>query len=239
MDAQQIFQNLKSQLKSRGLTYRELGKLIGLSEPSIKRLFGQSDMDLSRLLQICRALDINLSDLTAGAETLPHRLSQGQEATLASDEKLFIFFVLLTRKWTTKQILSSYRFSPAEANKYLNQLARLKLIEWLPQDRVKLKVSDKVEWMVGGPIMQMHERTVQKDFFEYRFQIGGERLTFMTWEVSSSTLEIMGRRWDRCMKDLEAIASADYSLDKKQTQSVALLAGLRPWILPSIGRLKR
>ena len=40
-DSERIVEVLKQVLKERGLTYRELGARIGLSEPTVKRMFSK------------------------------------------------------------------------------------------------------------------------------------------------------------------------------------------------------
>src|SRR5690348_8644776 len=50
-----IVRELKRMLKARGITYAQLGKLIGLSEASVKRVFSRSTLTLQRVEAICKA----------------------------------------------------------------------------------------------------------------------------------------------------------------------------------------
>jgi AraC-like DNA-binding protein len=43
---------LRAELRAAGITYKTLAERIAMSESSIKRMFGQKDMTLSRLAQI-------------------------------------------------------------------------------------------------------------------------------------------------------------------------------------------
>jgi DNA-binding Xre family transcriptional regulator len=54
---------LKKELKLHGLTYKEVGIAIGISESSVKRIFAEKDFSLKRLDQICQLMDIEISDL--------------------------------------------------------------------------------------------------------------------------------------------------------------------------------
>ena len=54
---------LRAELRAAGITYKMLAERIAMSESSIKRMFGQKDMTLSRLAQICQAAGIALEDV--------------------------------------------------------------------------------------------------------------------------------------------------------------------------------
>jgi transcriptional regulator with XRE-family HTH domain len=53
-----IVASLKRIMKSRGVTYAQLARDIGLSEPSIKRILSRATLTLQLLEQICGALDV-------------------------------------------------------------------------------------------------------------------------------------------------------------------------------------
>ena len=48
-----IINSLKRLMKSRQITYRELGRRIRLSEASVKRIFSRATLTLARLDDIC------------------------------------------------------------------------------------------------------------------------------------------------------------------------------------------
>ena len=54
---------LRAELRAAGITYKMLADRIAMSESSIKRMFGQKDMTLSRLAQICQAAGVNMEDV--------------------------------------------------------------------------------------------------------------------------------------------------------------------------------
>lgn len=56
--ASRLFDVLRTEIKGAGLTYRELARRIGISESSVKRIFSEQDMPLSRLVEICAAVGI-------------------------------------------------------------------------------------------------------------------------------------------------------------------------------------
>ncbi|MFP5392012.1 MAG: helix-turn-helix domain-containing protein, partial [Gammaproteobacteria bacterium] len=58
-----VLQVLRAELRAAGITYKALAERIGMSESSVKRMFGQKDMALSRLAQVCKASGIPMEDV--------------------------------------------------------------------------------------------------------------------------------------------------------------------------------
>ena len=54
--AAELMDQLKHELKSNGVTYKDVGEALEISESSVKRLFRDQDMSLSRLERICGCL---------------------------------------------------------------------------------------------------------------------------------------------------------------------------------------
>src|SRR5687768_10733054 len=98
-ETKRMIETLKRCLRSRGMTYRSLGRSLGLSESSVKRLFAHESFTLNRLERICSALDMTVADLvrmTSGTPTTePYSLTLEQERVLASDSSLLACFYLL------------------------------------------------------------------------------------------------------------------------------------------------
>ena len=64
-----VLQVLRAELRAASITYKALAERIGMSESSVKRMFGQKDMALSRLAQICKASGIAMEDVLRRAAT--------------------------------------------------------------------------------------------------------------------------------------------------------------------------
>lgn len=73
-ESAQIIEVLKRTLKSRGITYRDLARRIGLSEASVKRIFSAETFTLERLETICMAMGMSMSEIVRMAsESLSYR----------------------------------------------------------------------------------------------------------------------------------------------------------------------
>jgi len=90
---------LKRLLRARGMTYRDLGQALDLSEASIKRLFAKEALTLKRLEEICGCLDVDLFEVTKVARSQSSQaqeLTIEQEAALAADARLLgVFYLVL------------------------------------------------------------------------------------------------------------------------------------------------
>ena len=63
VETTRIVRELKRLLKARGVTYADLGRRIGLSEASVKRIFSRRTMTLGRLERICGAIDATVFEV--------------------------------------------------------------------------------------------------------------------------------------------------------------------------------
>ena len=81
----QLVATLKRRLKIEGMTYRDVAKAIGMSEPSVKRLFASGRFTLERIVEISHLIGFTLAELAHEAtvsETRLHTLSEAQEKEL-------------------------------------------------------------------------------------------------------------------------------------------------------------
>ena len=134
---------LKRLLRARGMTYRDLGQALDLSEASIKRLFAKEALTLKRLEEICGCLDVDLFEVTKVARSQSSQaqeLTIEQEAALAADARLLGVFYLVLNEWHVPDILDRYEIEKPEVIALLAKLDHLGLIMLLPGDRVRLQV---------------------------------------------------------------------------------------------------
>ena len=104
----QIIDVLKRTLKTRGMTYKDVARRVGLSEGSIKRVFAAETFTLQRLEQICNAVGISMSELMRAAANSHAAGSQyltlEQEQLLATDSRLLACFYLLLNGRSSAEI---------------------------------------------------------------------------------------------------------------------------------------
>jgi DNA-binding Xre family transcriptional regulator len=153
----ELFELLKTVLKARCVTYGMLAERLTLSEPTIKRIFAERDCKLSRMTEICSALDLTLEDLVAEAnriEVRPMQLGDRLEAQLADDRPAFHLFLLLLDGMTTANVQKHYSLDERAVFALGRRLEKLGLVEMMPNNRIRLSVQGPVQFRRNGPLHQ-------------------------------------------------------------------------------------
>src|ERR1035437_10122553 len=151
----QLVTTLKRRLKIQGMTYRDLAGALGVSEPSVKRMLASGRFSLDRMLEISHLLGFTLAELTheaAVSERLLHTLTEAHERDLVSDARLLLVAVCVLNQWEINDIVGTYTLSEAECIQCLLKLDRLRLIQLLPGNRIRLNVARDFDWRPKGPI---------------------------------------------------------------------------------------
>src|SRR5690242_19579297 len=131
--ATSIVQSIRSVLRQRRMTYRDLAVAVGVSEPTVKRDLSRGDFSLSRLDRICDALDLSLSDLAqvpATGSTLLTQLSERQERALVRDPRLLVVTYLVVNDWKWSEITSTFRLDDNGLISVLLRLDELGIVDY-------------------------------------------------------------------------------------------------------------
>lgn len=241
MNTEQLIDALKRVLKSRRITYADLAVRIGLSEASVKRLFSQRTFTLSRLQQVLAVLEIDffeLAKLARGAGDAPQEMTEAQEQALASEPHLMGVFYLLFNDWQPAQVLARYELTEVELTKILTRLDRLQLIDLLPGNRVKLRVSRHLRLKPGGAIRARHGQRAMAEFLAVEFDRHGGSFRFEYRDISPASMAVVQRKLDRLAAEFNELAELDSTLPPDQRQSIGLALGMRPWRIGQVTGLK-
>ncbi|KPK05854.1 MAG: hypothetical protein AMJ64_10635 [Betaproteobacteria bacterium SG8_39] len=237
-----LIETLKRSLRARGLTYRDLARALDLSEPSVKRMFSRGTFTLARLEAVLAVLELDfyeLARLARGAVGGPVELSLEQERALAADERLLSVFWLLQNGWPVEDILADFSIGRSALTLALGRLARLKLIDWGPRERVRLRVAKDFQWRAGGPVKKAYGRRVLQEFLAARFGGGLELLRFEARELSPESAAVLRRRLERVVAEFNEMAEVDAGLPSAHRGGMALLVACRPWEFSVVNALKR
>lgn len=227
-----IIDALRLHLKARNITYKELAQAIGLSEPSIKRLFTGGDCGLDRLEQICQYLHLEFSDLfktTPRKRKLITRLSLAQEQEFAEDSKLLMVAVCALAHWPVADIHKHLQFTRNQVQELLKRLDEMGFLEVQASDRYRLLVASSFGWISGGPIMRMVQ-SVSDDFFNDAFDGGGEILRIMNVRVSHKAQEQLKARLEQIALEYEDQARADAHLPLDDRPPLSVCIAVRTWV---------
>lgn len=237
-----LIEQLKQELKTHSLTYKDVASSLDLSEASIKRLFRERDMTLSRLETICGLIDLDISGLAVRADEARRRvkeLSLEQEATLVSDEELFLLAVHLVYGWEFDLVMSTYELDRHKAQQHLTLLDRMKVIELLPENRVRILLSPDFEWIKDGPIQQYYEETLQGFFFNSKFSKPGElRLVVNGW-MSLESITAFHDNMRRLVREFDTQKREDKNTPDDKRRGTTLVMAIRPWVVEIFEKYRR
>ena len=237
-----IVQVLKKSLRAANVTYVDVAVALDLSESSVKRLFSDQDFSLKRLDQICQLMNMEFSDLIRQLDQSKQQIEQlslDQEQLLVSDMKLLVVAICALNHWCFDDIILRYTIEKTELIQYLAKLDKLRLIELLPNNKIKLLISSHFSWIKNGPIQRFFESQVQMDFLDSSFSGKGELRVFTTGMLSRSSNNILIKRIDRLAQEFRQFHNEDSSLPLEERFGSSMVLAIRPWELAAFETLRR
>lgn len=238
----QLRNAIKQQLKARNLHYADLAAAIGVSEASVKRLLTRGGITLERLDAICEFLGTDVYELArSGRRDTPaeeRHLTQAQERALADDPRLLLVFHLLSNDWDVPRIRGEFGLALPDTILLLARLDRLKLIELLPKDRVRLRVPRDYAWRSDGPVLRRHGRSAMVEFLRGDFGGGDAVMKLDIKEFSSASMGLLRRRIERLAAEFNELAEVDASLPSEARRGAGLVLAMRPWTFSLLNSLR-
>lgn len=236
-----LLEGLRAILRRRGLSYSDLARRLEVSESTVKRMFSRGVVSVSRLEDLCRAIDIDFLDLAkeCKAKEVDAVLSTQQEQALAADPVLLAIFHLLLNDWTADAIRHSYALKEAEMVGLLAKLDRLGLIELRPRNVVRLRISPRLSWGRQKEIRARYERTVRDEFLSSGFDRPDEVLRFEVRELSAASISALQEKIERLAIEIQELAGKDAQLPADKRISVGCLIAARPWVFSILAALRR
>jgi len=238
----QLIETLKHALKSHGKTYVDVAAHLNLSEGSVKRLFAEGNFSLVRFEQVCQMINLQFSDLVQ----LMHeefsrllKLSRQQEKTIVSDRVLLLVTVCVLNRWTIADILKVYKIEKTDVIHHLATLDKMKLVELLPGDRIKVLVSPNFDWIENGPIQQFFQEKVSEDIFNSRFDRQTEKLIVANAMLTRKSNAVLQKKLDKLLLELNQLNSEDAGLAVSGKKGTTLVMAVREWNYGIFSDLRR
>jgi DNA-binding Xre family transcriptional regulator len=227
-----IIDTLRSHLKARDLTYKDLAAGLHLSEVSVKRLFTGADIGLSRLEQICQFLQIELADLfktSPRKRKLISRLTQAQEAEFAKNNKLLMVAVCALNFWSVQDMWTHLSLTRGQIQSLMQRLDEIGFLDLQSARQYKLLVSHNFAWITGGPIMQMVQGMSQ-EFFADSFEGDTQVLRILNVRVSTVAQAQLKTRLEQIAQEYVDQSRADSHLPLHERPPVSVCVAARAWI---------
>ena len=231
-DSERLVGALKRLLRKQGITYRGVAVSLGISEPSVKRMFSRGTFTLDRLAHIAGLLGMTLAEVTHAAEhDLPRlrTLTEAQEKELVTDPVLLLVAACVINNWTPQEITGTYRLTHAECLKRLLRLDRLGLVTLLPGDRVRLNVARDFDWLAEGPIQRFFRKQQNDDFLAGDFTGEGENLFFLYGMLAPAARTRLQAQLRKLRDEFSELHRESVRAPFAERSSVCLLLAQRPW----------
>lgn len=227
-----LLSTLKKALKSHGLTYSQVAAHLELTEASVKRLFSEQQLSLQRLEQICQLMEMEISDLVLlmnEQQAQLQQLTHEQEEEITRDLGLLLVAVCVLNRWSMEDMLAWYTLDEHECLQKLIHLDKLKIIELLPKNKIKVRVANNFSWRDGGPIQQFFQEKLAQEFFNSRFDATDECLLVLNGMLSpASNLEFQ-RKLKRFTREFEELNQQDSQLPLEKRNGVSIVLAMRNW----------
>lgn len=227
-----IISTLKNCLKEQGLTYADVAESLDLSEASVKRIFSEENISLQRLDRICQMMNMEITDLTTSAEKQAEEikaLSEEQESEFVKQPKLLFVAYMLLNDFDFDAITQYYDIDEHEGIQLLAHLDRIKFIDLLPGNRVKLLASRNFRWRKNGPIERLFNQHIRKEFFASNFTKSEESMQFGSAMLSKSTILILHKKIEKLLNEFNDLAKQDAALPFEERLGCSLVGAIRPW----------
>jgi len=240
---QLIISTLKKTLKLHGKTYAEVAEHLELSEASVKRMFAQHSFSLNRLDAICQLMNMEITELmqmvTDATARQIDELTDEQEQQLVSDFELMLVTISVINHFTLDDILAAYTLTEAECIRHLATLDRLNIIELLPNNKIKIKVSSNFKWRENGHIQKFFRDNIETEFFHTRFALPQEKLIVLNGMLSKESNVIFQRKLERLAREFDEMANADTTLPFSERLGYTSVLAMRDWRFSVFDKYKR
>jgi transcriptional regulator with XRE-family HTH domain len=165
-----ILASLKQQYRARGIKYRDVAKLLKISEITVKRYLSGQALTVEMLERLCEIAELSLFDLLALArdadQTEQKPLTMEQQERLAREPFLSVMYFLLRRGWTVDELQREFSLGEAELNRMLTAMDSLDLIDLYPYNKVRVKAGRATA--LRGPLRRIFRSMgIQRDMADF------------------------------------------------------------------------
>ena len=229
---QQLIDTLKKELRSAGKTYADVAQQLELSEASVKRLFSERNLSLVRLEKIASLIGMDLVELIEAMrrrQKLLTQLTEQQEKEIASDMLLVLVAVSVINGHTLADLLALYDLTEAQCIQKLAKLDRLKILELLPGNRIRMLVAPNFNWRPRGPIEKLFREKVEQDFFNSQFNKDSERLIVLNGVLSSAANAEMQSKIEKLAHEFNELIQRESKVPMSSKFGNTMVIALRQW----------
>jgi transcriptional regulator with XRE-family HTH domain len=238
----QLMATVKRQFKSRGWTYKQVGDALQVSEPTVKRMLAGANLTMERLAQVAELLEMSIAELMQEAEAGRPRLAQltaAQEQQVVADIPLLLVTICVVNHWSLADIVRTYRLTEAQCLGHLLALDKLRLLDLLPGNRIRLQVARNFDWLEHGPIRQFFLAQSLGDFVNSPFESRSEMLTFSHGMLTTDAAAHLRKKLQRLHREFSELHEQSLRAPFEQRHGTGLLMASREWEPKGFEALRR
>jgi len=222
---------LKQQIRVRGMRYQDIADYLGVSVMTIKRYLNSERVPIEALEDIASCIGLSLIELAEFAKVSDGRqtldLELQQESALAASYELALVRLLLYNGLTVEEIIAEYGVDEPALINLLTRLDRLKLIELLPGNRVRIRGSRHIEWRPGGPMRRQIEQDIRENFVKMDFANTESFFGYETARLSQSSVLQIEEHMRQLVRTMRILQKVDQGVPNEQKQWYSLLVAQR------------
>jgi len=242
MESKRLLKTLKNILRKQRVTYLDVAHALHLSEASVKRMFSQQDMSISRIDRVLKLVKLDFSDLVKIAESetvFISQLTEKQEKELVSDTELLLVAIAIRNKLSIEQIVDTYKISTERCQILLRRIERLGLIEIRGNGEIRPTMSRRFHWIKDGHIEKFFKEKTLDEFFQSSFDGPGETLAVAHGMLSRKSNQRIRELSEKLVSEYYALLEEDSKLPHAQRFGATLIVAMRPLELSLFKKYRR
>lgn len=147
---------------------------------------------------------------------------------------LALMRLMLYSGMTVPEIMSEYEVDEPTVVSLLTRLDRLKFIELLPGNRVRIRGSRYVEWKPGGPIRHTIEHDIRNHFVTMDFANTEQFFGYETVQLSRSSVKQLEEHMRQLVRQVRILQHVDQNVSslEKQWHTVLIAQRETNWGFP-------
>ncbi|MBC7779750.1 MAG: hypothetical protein H7125_06530 [Proteobacteria bacterium] len=137
------------------------------------------------------------------------------------------------------RIRAQFQVSETALVRALAHLDRIKVIDLLPGNRVRLRVSRNMRWRPDGPLARRFRAQALDDFFARSFTQPLEKIRFLAGELTPASIGVLQKKLDLVAAEFAELLELDSASAQRERRHVGLVTAIRPWTFPVVAGLAR
>ena len=106
---------------------------------------------------------------------------------------------------------------------------RLNIIELLPNNKIKIKISPNFKWRKNGYIQRFFRENIESEFFNTKFGLPQEKLIVLNGMLSPESNIIFQRKLERLAREFDEMTKDDSSLPLGKRFGYTSVLAVRDW----------